>query len=70
MEVVGRPAELAIVDEFLDAPSRGFAILAFEGEAGIGKTTLWGEALRRGIARDYTALSCRPAADATLSYTA
>ena len=70
MEVVGRAAELAVIDSFLDTVSGGFATLVFEGEPGIGKTTLWAEAVRRGIERGYTVLSCRPtSAEATLSYT-
>jgi DNA-binding CsgD family transcriptional regulator/tetratricopeptide (TPR) repeat protein len=71
VEVVGRAAELAVIDVFLDGTSGGFAALVFEGQPGIGKTTLWSEAVRRGTERGYTVLSCRPtAAEATLSYTA
>ena len=40
-EVVGREQELAAIDAFLDAPPGGPAALLVEGEAGIGKTTLW-----------------------------
>jgi predicted ATPase len=70
VEVVGRAAELAVIDVFLDATPGGFTTLVFEGEPGIGKTTLWSEAVRRGVMRGYAVLSCRPSpAEATLSYT-
>ncbi len=58
--VVGRDAELAAVDEFLDATSRGTAALIIEGEPGIGKTTLWQAALREAGARGLLVLSSRP----------
>jgi hypothetical protein len=70
VEVVGRATELAVIDVFLDATPSGFAALVFEGQPGIGKTTLWSEAVRRATGRDYAVLSCRPSpAEATLSYT-
>ena len=39
---VGRSAELAALDEALDAARRGFAAVAIAGEPGIGKTRLLG----------------------------
>ncbi|MGH9124929.1 MAG: helix-turn-helix transcriptional regulator [Acidimicrobiales bacterium] len=48
--VVGRDGELRRVDAFLDAARTRFGALAIEGEAGIGKTQLWREAV--GRARD------------------
>jgi DNA-binding CsgD family transcriptional regulator len=69
--VVGREAELTEVDGFLRAGSTGFAGLVLEGEAGIGKTTLWQEALDRGARRGALVLRCRPAAaEAKLSFAA
>jgi tRNA A37 threonylcarbamoyladenosine biosynthesis protein TsaE len=38
---IGREAELAAVGGFLDTPAGPPAALVLEGEAGIGKTTLW-----------------------------
>jgi hypothetical protein len=53
LEVLGRPAELAAVERFLDALEAGPAALVFEGERGIGKTTLLRAAAaaagRRGV---------------------
>jgi predicted ATPase len=44
--IVGRDAELVTVDRFLERVAVGLAALVIEGEAGIGKTTLWAEAVR------------------------
>jgi DNA-binding NarL/FixJ family response regulator len=57
--VVGREAELTRIDEFL-AERRGEA-LALVGEPGIGKTTLWQEAVAAARARGATVLAARPA---------
>ena len=38
-EIVGRDTELTALEAWLDAPST--SVLVLEGEAGIGKTTLW-----------------------------
>jgi tRNA A37 threonylcarbamoyladenosine biosynthesis protein TsaE len=45
--VVGRDRELAVADEFLELAGRRFGVLILEGDAGIGKTTVWREAIRR-----------------------
>jgi hypothetical protein len=37
VEVVGRDAELATIDRFLDHEQAGTAVLVLEGEAGVGK---------------------------------
>lgn len=69
--IVGREAPLSEVDAFLRAASGGFAVLALEGEAGIGKTTVWREARRRAQESGALVLSCRPsAAEAKLSFAA
>lgn len=60
-EVVGRERELLIVDEFLRRSCEGFSVLILEGEAGIGKTTVWREALHRAEEQGFRVLSCRPA---------
>jgi ATP/maltotriose-dependent transcriptional regulator MalT len=59
--MVGREAELAATERFLDEIRLGARCLVFGGEPGIGKTTLWREAVRRGEARGYRVLRCRPA---------
>jgi len=67
--VVGRGRELAAADAFLDELAGGTADLVLEGEAGIGKTTLWRETLARAEERSYRVLSARPAeSEATLSF--
>ena len=44
--VVGRRDELERIERFLSDAEQRCASLIFEGEAGIGKTTVWREALR------------------------
>jgi DNA-binding CsgD family transcriptional regulator len=69
--IVGRDAELGAVDAFLTTARTHFAVLTLEGEAGIGKTTIWLEALRRAGGRGARVLRTRPSeAEATLSYAA
>ena len=65
--VVGRQEELADLDRFLAADGGLPAALVLEGEAGIGKTTLWRSAV---VAADsYFVLSAQPvAAEAELSH--
>jgi DNA-binding CsgD family transcriptional regulator len=58
-----------LLDGFLGSIDDGFAVLALEGEPGIGKTTVWREGMRRAEARGLLALSCRPAqSEARLSF--
>ena len=69
--IVGRRVELDAVGRFLDGLPAGPSALVIEGEAGIGKTTLWLEAVSAAEARGYRVLSTRPAeSEAKLSYTA
>ena len=56
--VIGREAELALIDEFVP---HGGRVRLLEGAAGIGKTTLWREGLAAARSRSYTVLQCRPA---------
>ena len=56
--VVGRESELRAVEAFLDAPDR--RALMIVGEPGIGKTTVWAEAVARARARGVTVLVARP----------
>jgi DNA-binding CsgD family transcriptional regulator/tetratricopeptide (TPR) repeat protein len=59
--VIGREAELAAAERFLESLSEGPAALVVEGEPGIGKTTVWREAIREAEEASYRVLSCRPA---------
>jgi DNA-binding CsgD family transcriptional regulator len=67
--VVGRQAEERALSEFLDAVPREPRALVLEGEAGIGKTTLWLDALDSARQRGFLTLSCRAAgAESVLAY--
>ena len=69
VEVVGRDHELATVTAFLDALASGPSGLLLEGEAGIGKTTVWEAGVAGAAARSYIILQARPAeSEATLSF--
>lgn len=57
----GREAELGHIAAFLERPPDGFAALLIEGEAGIGKTTLWQAAVGAAREQAWTVLSCRAA---------
>ena len=49
----------------------GAAVLVLEGEAGIGKTTLWAAAVEAARRRGYEVLTCRPAdRESALAYSA
>jgi DNA-binding CsgD family transcriptional regulator len=68
-QIVGRDAELAAVERFLAALSDEPAALVVEGEAGIGKTTVWLEAIRLAEARGLRVLRARPTeSEARLSF--
>lgn len=68
--LVGRERELAAVTRFLAAARGRYAVLVVEGEPGIGKTSLWREAVRRGRADGFQVLSCRAVqAEAKLGFT-
>ena len=69
--IVGREVELAAVERFLDTLTREPAVLVVEGEAGIGKTTVWIEACRLAVERGLRVLQARPTqSEARLSYAA
>ena len=59
--LVGREPEIAVIESFLSADEAGFAALELVGEAGIGKTTVWQAAVRRGDELGLPVLSARPA---------
>ncbi len=66
---VGRDAELAEVDLFLGQMSAASCALALDGDAGIGKTTIWQETVDRARGAGMLVLACRPAAaEAKLSF--
>lgn len=69
--VIGREPELRAVERFLDRSRKGSAALLIEGEAGIGKTSIWAEAVRSASARGFRVLQARPAeTEVRLSYAA
>jgi hypothetical protein len=69
--VFGREQEQEHIAEFLDEFPRGPAILLIEGEAGIGKTTLWESAVEAAVDRGHRVLVTRAAeAETKLAYTA
>jgi DNA-binding NarL/FixJ family response regulator len=71
VDVVGRERELAEVSVFLGAIPDGPRALLLEGDAGIGKTTVWLDAVRSAEHRGYRVLQARPAeSESRLSYAA
>ena len=60
-EVLGREAELASVRAFLDGVGAGLAALVLDGDAGIGKSTLWLAGVEHARTRGLRVLSSRPA---------
>lgn len=67
--VVGRRAEKASIARFLKALPSGPLAMVVEGEAGVGKTSLWEWGLHGAEDRSYTALATAAApSDAKLSY--
>ncbi|BBX61336.1 transcriptional regulator [Mycobacterium saskatchewanense] len=68
---IGRRAEEQAVTDFLDSVPHQSCALVIEGEPGIGKTTVWVDAVQRALARGFRTLSCRAAAaESVLAYTA
>ena len=67
-EIVGRGPALAQVDAFL-AEAQPPAALVIQGEAGLGKTTIWAEAVARAEERGLRTLTTSPAqAESKLSF--
>ena len=61
VEIVGRDEELALLETFLDGSGEGFQALSLEGDAGIGKSTLWRAGVERARQRGLCVLEARPA---------
>ena len=64
-ELVGRDAELSLIETWLLGAERGEAaghepVLVVEGDPGIGKTTVLAEAIRRAGLLGWRVLACRP----------
>ena len=69
--MVGREHELATVEKLLDCGLEQYSALLLSGEAGIGKTTVWQEAVRLGEEAGFRVLRCRPGqAEAKLGFAA
>ncbi len=69
MSLIGRESERSLVDAFLDHPYPGARILVLQGEAGIGKTTIWQAAIEAASQRGYRVTITRPtAAEARLPF--
>jgi DNA-binding CsgD family transcriptional regulator/TolA-binding protein len=67
--VVGREAELASVRQFCRAVPSGPVAVVITGDVGIGKTTLWTEAVSEAARRSYRVLtSCPTAPEAHYPY--
>jgi len=71
VELIGRERELAAIATFLGQVPSGPVSLAIDGEAGMGKSRLWLEAVRLAEGRGYRVLRAVPAEqEAHLSFAA
>ncbi|HWN23190.1 MAG TPA: AAA family ATPase, partial [Gaiellaceae bacterium] len=61
MEIVGREDELAALHAFFDGAGEGPTAIVLEGEAGIGKSTLWLAGVEAARERGLQVLTARPA---------
>jgi DNA-binding CsgD family transcriptional regulator len=69
LEIVGRDEELAVAAGFLADTDSLPRVLLIEGEAGIGKTTVWRRVVEEGRAAGYRVLTTRPGrSEAQLAY--
>lgn len=69
--VIGRNSELGEIEAWLTGAEGEPPALIVEGEPGIGKTTVWREAVRRARALGMWVLECRPAeSELKLGYSA
>jgi hypothetical protein len=58
--VIGREPELARIVDFLDRVSDSAHLMVIDGEAGIGKSTLWLMALETAVHRSWRVISTQP----------
>jgi DNA-binding CsgD family transcriptional regulator/tetratricopeptide (TPR) repeat protein len=66
---VGRDSELTSIERALDTITSGSAAVVIEGQAGIGKTTVWQDGTRRAVTRGFRIMACRPTeSEAWLSF--
>jgi DNA-binding NarL/FixJ family response regulator len=68
MAPVGRESEVAGVEAFLAEADRGAATLAIVGEPGIGKSTVWDEAVRQSRERAAVLLARPAESESKLSF--
>ena len=61
LQIIGREEERGVVLSFVDDVPAGPSALVLEGEAGIGKSTLWLAGVEHAHARGMRVLSSRPA---------
>jgi DNA-binding CsgD family transcriptional regulator/tetratricopeptide (TPR) repeat protein len=67
--VAGRARELAVADEVLDRARGRPATLILAGQAGVGKTTVWGATVARATTTGFCTLITRPVeSDAKLAF--
>jgi hypothetical protein len=59
MALLRRSAETAQIDQFLECAAREPVGLLFEGDAGVGKTSLWLDGVDRARERGFTVLTAR-----------
>jgi DNA-binding CsgD family transcriptional regulator len=59
--VVGREREWSVIERVLDQAAHGPIALVIEGQAGIGKSTLWAQAVEAARERGFDVLASRPA---------
>src|SRR5688500_9607336 len=63
--IVGRRAELDVLGDFVASIAGGASALVLDGEAGVGKTTLWKAGAAEAEARGFRVLAARPAESET-----
>ncbi|TMK70215.1 MAG: ATP-binding protein, partial [Actinobacteria bacterium] len=68
--VVGRDRELGALADFFGSDERLPAVLLLEGDAGIGKTTLWRAGVELAVGRFRVLTSSPGGAETQLSYAA
>ncbi|MGH3019294.1 MAG: ATP-binding protein [Gaiellaceae bacterium] len=66
-QIVGRGSELDAIQRFLEDVSQRPGLLIIEGEAGVGKTTLWAAGVETARQLGYQVVAARPAEMAPLA---